>query len=766
MSDREKLLGELISRQKKSGWLSDEAMREVADCLNLNFTEVKGTASFYTYFNFAQPAQHRIKVCTGTACHLKGALQVYEALRGELKITEGHTCDAARLFSIEKVSCLGCCMLAPALQIDDKIFGPVDPSKVGTLLITFLDSIKTKHRILPANISKDTITATVQICSCTSCRSAGSEDIREAVSAHIAKHKLPLLLENTGCTGLSHQAPLMRIITHGNSQEAAWGRLSPGLACRIIDLHLENTGLLRQNPIARLSDRLIDRLFTGGNEAAALYDNRIDDKGEDIFKRQIRFTFDNSDRLDPLNFDSWRAQGGGSALGLCRDTIRREQIIETLAAAGLRGRGGAGYPTSQKWLHTFNCQCDEKYVICNGDEGDPGAFMDRMLLESLPLRVLEGIAVAAWLVKAKEAFVYIRAEYPLAIERMRAAIAILEAARIIGADAEVPELRIPFTVREGAGAFVCGEETALLESIEGKRGIPRPRPPYPSAAGFRGKPTIINNVETFASVPGLLKGPENFRRHGQGANRGTKSFALAGKINHPGLIEVPLGTTLRTIVEQIGGGVPSPGTFKAVQIGGPSGGCLGADALDKSVDFDSLQAAGAMMGSGGLIVLDDCDCMVEMARYFTAFSADESCGRCVVCRAGSLQMTKILTRITEGDGESQDLDKLEELGASMRKLSRCGLGRAAANPVLSTLNNFREEYEEHIAGKCRAGICRSITTFEIGDECSGCTLCARSCPSGAIAFTPWQKHVIRTDLCTKCGTCRKVCPEGAVHVII
>jgi len=764
MSAREKLLSELIRRQNVTGWLSDETMREIGNELALDFTEVKGTASFYSHFRFEAPAAHKIKVCTGTACHLKGAGQVYDALRAELKIPDGGQCDPARLFSVEKVSCLGCCMLAPAVQIDDRIYGPVDASKVNATLKTFLDSLK-RGRTAPPPAAQAQFAAVVQICSCTSCRSAGSEDVRERVRAHIIQKKLPLRVESTGCTGLSHQAPLMRIITPG-AREASWGHLTPQLACRIIDLHIENTGLLRHNLFTKFTGALIDRIFTGGSEAAAVEENRIDNGDYDIFHRQIRFTFNGSEQRDPLDVEGWRAGGGGAAIDYCRGTAKREELLEALAAANLRGRGGGGFPTSEKWLHTYNCEEGEKYVICNGDEGDPGAFMDRMLLESLPLRVIEGIAVAVWLVKAKEAILYIRAEYPLAIERVRKGIALLEAAQLIGENAALPELRIPFSVREGAGAFVCGEETALLESIEGRRGIPRPRPPYPSEAGFRGKPTIINNVETFASVPGLLTDPENFTRHGHGTNRGTKSFALAGKINCPGLIEVPLGTTLRTIVEEIGGGVPAPGRFKAVQIGGPSGGCLGADALDASVDFDSLQAAGAMMGSGGLIVLDERDCMVEMARYFTAFSSAESCGRCVVCRAGSLQMTEILTRICEGKGLHEDLAKLKDLGESMRRLSRCGLGRSAANPVLSTLRNFAQEYEEHLAGVCRAGICRSITAFVITDECSGCTLCAQNCPSGAIAFTPWEKHVIRHDICTKCGNCRKVCPEGAVHVLV
>ncbi|MBN2434599.1 MAG: NAD(P)H-dependent oxidoreductase subunit E [Spirochaetes bacterium] len=752
------ILDELIIIQNREGWLSEESLRSVALKYGLSYPEARGCATFYTYFRFTPPARHAIHVCIGTACHMKGAEKIYETFREKLSIADNEDIDPKGLFSVDKVACLGCCMLAPAVQIDDTIYGPVNPEDVEGTIKTFLASQFKKERQLPVLQTVTTNNTTVQICSCTSCRSAGSESVRHAVIEHVAARKLPVNVEQTGCTGISHQSPLLQI-SHDNGKKALWGKVTPRLARRIIDEYLTgSTGAIS------MTDRLIDLLFTGGRERAQLNDNRIDSEYADIFNMQSRFTFAGCDERDPLSYTSYINAGGGEAIDRCFRSHSREEILQIITESGLRGRGGGGYPTSSKWQMAMQSMDSIKYVICNGDEGDPGAFMDRMLLESVPFAVLEGIAVAVWLLHAAEAILYIRAEYPLAIRQIRHAIDTLKEKKVIGPDAAIPELRVPFTVVEGAGAFVCGEETALLESLEGRRGIPRPRPPFPSESGYYNHPTIINNVETFASIPSLISNTENFTRHGKGNNRGTKSFALAGKINRPGLIEVPLGTTLRTIIEDIGGGVPDGSRFKAVQIGGPSGGCLDKSALDVPIDFDSLAGIGAMMGSGGIIVLDTNDCMVEMARYFTAFSAMESCGRCVICRTGNHAMTDILTRITTGSGKPEDLDSLKRIGNSLKSISRCGLGRTSANPVLSTLTHFEDEYLQHIDGRCPAGVCRELTLFEISDDCIGCTRCARECPTGAIAFTPGERHIIQQKLCIRCGTCRRICPEGAVYV--
>jgi len=763
MKPREGLLPELIEIQRERGYLPGDEIERYSRESGLSVPEILGTASFYSLFRVTPPAKHRIKVCVGTACHVKGAEAVYEAFMKHLNIADGADADHDRVFSVEKVSCLGCCMLAPVVQIDDEIFGPVDALRVGDLLARFLKGTAKGKRAIDSAALPNAANpvGTVRICTCTSCRSAGSSRVLERVERHVARKRLPLVVESTGCTGLSHLAPLMGIAVTGR-KPAAWGGVTPRLASRLVDEYMDSPRLYDR--IIRGADRVLDRLLTGGRELRAFTHDRVGGEGVDPFFLQQRYAFLDSETRNPLDLPGYRARGGLSSLEVCQSVECGKELLSRIIDAGLRGRGGGGFATGEKWLQAWLSPGDEKYVICNGDEGDPGAFMDRMLLESVPFRVIEGAMVAAYILKAREVFFYVRAEYPLAVDRMRAALSILREASVIGEGAAIPELRIPFTVREGAGAFVCGEETALLESMEGRRGIPRPRPPYPSVSGFRGKPTVINNVETFACVPRLIGDPREFSQYGKEGNRGTKSFALAGKIAKPGLVEVSLGTTLRTIVEEIGGGVPPPGEFKAVQIGGPSGGCLSRDALDTPVDYDSLAGVGAMMGSGGMVILDTHDCMVEVARYFTAFSAAESCGRCSACRVGTARLTEILTALTEGRGNESDLAELEETGLLLRKLSRCGLGRAAANPVLSTLQNFPEEYRAHLEGRCPAGVCKKLTTFVVSDRCTGCGLCSARCPVGAIPYTLYERHRIDSDLCVRCGQCRATCPEGAIDV--
>jgi NADH-quinone oxidoreductase subunit F len=442
-----------------------------------------------------------------------------------------------------------------------------------------------------------------------------------------------------------------------------------------------------------------------------------------------------------------------------------DQIITAIERSGLRGRGGAGFPTGPKWRVVAQQTSDTKYVICNGDEGDPGAFMDRMLLESFPFRIIEGMAIAALAVGAHEGIFYIRHEYPLAVRRVRAAIEMLEKRGWIGERLLGSDYAFRLRIKEGAGAFVCGEETALIASIEGRRGMPRLRPPFPAESGLWDKPTLINNVETLALVPWIIRhGADQFAKLGTRTSTGTKVFALAGKIRRGGLIEVPMGTTIREIVEEIGGGASDGNRFKAVQIGGPSGGCVPARLADTPVDYDSLRTVGAIMGSGGLVVLDDADCMVDIARYFLQFTQDQSCGKCTFCRIGTKRMLDILDRLCAGKGQRGDLEELERLGQHVGDGSLCGLGKTAPNPVLTTLRYFRDEYEAHLQGRCPAGRCRALIKYRITDDCTGCTICAQRCPVNAIPMTPYQRHVINDDLCTRCDTCKQVCPHGAVEV--
>ena len=469
---------------------------------------------------------------------------------------------------------------------------------------------------------------------------------------------------------------------------------------------------------------------------------------------QKRIVLENCGIIDPLNIDDYLARDGYRAL-----TMSPDEVIATISESGLRGRGGAGFPTGRKWALGRAQAGDVKYVICNGDEGDPGAFMDRLVLESDPHRVLEGLAIAAYAIGAAEGYLYIRAEYPLAVRHIRAAIRQSEERGLLGG--------LHLEVREGAGAFVCGEETALIQSLEGKRGMPKLRPPYPVERGFRGRPTVINNVETLACVPWIIRhGAGAFAALGTPNSRGTKVFALAGKINRGGLIEVPMGITIREVVEHIGGGIRNGRAFKAVQLGGPSGGCIPARLADTPIDYDALAQTGAIMGSGGLVVLDDRDCMVDIARFFLKFTQAESCGKCTFCRIGTKRMLEILERLCEGKGRPDDLEKLETLADYVGRGSLCGLGQTAPNPVLTTLRYFRDEYEAHLhERRCPAGRCPALIRYRVTDNCIGCTLCAQACPVGAIAYRPYEKHEVDDQLCTRCDMCRQACQDDAIEVL-
>jgi NADH-quinone oxidoreductase subunit F len=449
----------------------------------------------------------------------------------------------------------------------------------------------------------------------------------------------------------------------------------------------------------------------------------------------------------------------------CVTELESDEIIKQIERSGLRGRGGAGYPTHLKWSAVRQSKSGKKYIVCNGDEGDPGAFMDRMLMESYPYRIIEGIAVAAYTVGADEGYLYIRAEYPLAVERISRAIENCLRQGYLGNHILQSDFSLHLKIVPGAGAFVCGEETALMASIEGRRGMPRFRPPYPAHSGLWGKPTLINNVETYCVVPWIIRnGPETFAALGTGNSKGTKVFALAGKIAHGGLIEVPMGISIRQIIEDIGGGIAGGLKLKAVQIGGPSGGCVPEKLAHTSVDYETLKDVGAMMGSGGMVALDETDCMVDIARYFLQFTQNQSCGKCTFCRIGTRRMLDILDRLCAGQGKSTDIEELEHLAEIVQNSSLCGLGKTAPNPVLSTIKYFRDEYEAHIDKRCPAAQCKALITYSITDDCIGCTLCAQHCPADAIAMIPYQKHEIDSEKCIRCGTCKNICPANAVKV--
>lgn len=589
---------------------------------------------------------------------------------------------------------------------------------------------------------------------------SGAQRIAEVVLDEARRLRADIVIKLSGCRGNCYAEPVMEL--RRNGKRYVYGRLTPKTARRILRKHIAATSPFTK---FKLALKRAYELLTDDTAWLPIESVEISEEERAFLQSQKRIALERCGLCDPLSVEDYARDGGYSALRKVLTEMKPEEVIRLLEASELRGRGGAGFPTGLKWRLTFDQKADKKYVICNADEGDPGAFMDRLLLESDTHKVLEGLAISAYAVGADEAYVYVRTEYPLAIRRLKLAIERAETAGLLGENILQSGFRLKVNVFRSAGAFVCGEETALIASIEGDRGNPRTRPPYPSERGLWGKPTLINNVETLALVPWIIRnGAEAFRSIGTATSKGTKVFALAGQVRRGGLIEAPMGMTIREIVEKIGGGVPEGRKFKAVQIGGPAGGCIPAELADTPVDYEALLESGTIMGSGGLIVLDDTTCMVDFARFFLPFTQSESCGKCTFCRVGSRRMLELLDKICQGRGTSSDIEKLEETALLMKRASFCGLGRNAPNPVLTSLRYFRDEYEAHINGKCPAGKCRALVTFEITDDCIGCTLCAQNCPAHAIDFKPYEKHEIDSEKCIRCGTCRLVCPEDAVEV--
>jgi NADH:ubiquinone oxidoreductase subunit F (NADH-binding)/NAD-dependent dihydropyrimidine dehydrogenase PreA subunit/(2Fe-2S) ferredoxin len=596
------------------------------------------------------------------------------------------------------------------------------------------------------------------------CIASGSSEVKHELEQALEEMNIRVDVKQVGCVGICNQVPILEIVRPGE-QPAYYARIHPAEVREVILKHFRPEGFF---------DRVRLRFIRG-------YEKMVDEKVPRSFRHylseqrdtplsgflgpQLNLATEYRGIVKPCDIEEYREKEGFNALMKCLTSLKPEEVVAEIITSGLRGRGGAGFSTGRKWKIVHEQPGDEKYVICNGDEGDPGAFMDRMLLESYPFRIIEGMLIAGYATGAGQGIFYIRAEYPLAVERIREAIQLCEANGLLGNN--ILGTRFSFQIRifEGAGAFVCGEETALIASIEGERGMPRTRPPYPAIQGLWQKPTLVNNTETFSLIPWIIRnGSGAFQRIGTSGSKGTKVFALAGKVNRGGLIEVPMGITLRSIVEEIGGGIAGGKKFKAVQIGGPSGGCIPAELSETPIDYETLQEMGAMMGSGGLIVLDETDCMVDIAHYFLSFTQDQSCGKCTFCRIGTRRMLELLERIRSGHANAADLQKLEQLAESTQKGSLCGLGRTAPNPVLSTWRYFREEYVAHLNGRCPAGKCSPLLSYHVTEECIGCTKCAQRCPADAIPFTPYELHAIETEKCIKCDICRQVCPVDAIKV--
>lgn len=588
----------------------------------------------------------------------------------------------------------------------------------------------------------------VLVCGGTGCTSSGSQQIMETLKEEIKKAGLEqeVSVVQTGCHGLCALGPIMIVYPDASFYSMVKVEDIP----EIVQEHL-------------LKGRVVTRLLYQETVTPAGVKALID---TNFYKKQHRIALRNCGIINPEVIEEYIGTGGYAALGKVLTEMTPDDVIQCLLDSGLRGRGGGGFPTGLKWKLAKQNDGDQKYVCCNADEGDPGAFMDRSVLEGDPHAVLEAMAIAGYAIGASQGYIYVRAEYPIAVERLKIAIKQAREMELLGKDIFGSGFDFNIDLRLGAGAFVCGEETALMTSIEGNRGEPRPRPPFPAQKGLFGKPTILNNVETFANIPQIiLNGPEWFASMGTEKSKGTKVFALGGKIHNTGLVEIPMGTTLREVIEEIGGGIPNGKKFKAAQTGGPSGGCIPAEHFDIPIDYDNLISIGSMMGSGGLIVMDETDCMVDIAKFFLEFTVEESCGKCTPCRIGTKRMLEILTKITKGTATMEDLDKLEELCYYVKENSACGLGQTAPNPVLSTLRYFRDEYEAHIKEKrCPAGVCKALLSYHIdADKCKGCTLCARNCPVGAIIGTVKNPHIIDTDKCVKCGACMEKCKFGAIY---
>jgi len=777
----------LQSIQREYRYLPEPALRRVSEVTGIRLADLVGVATFYHQFRMQPVGRHTLRVCHGTACHVKGSENIQDAINRALLIPAGTDTSPDNEFTVERVACLGCCTLAPVVAIEGATYGHLTADTIGAMLDDFratrhikgadVDAVAMDHNRHRSEIR-------VGLGSC--CMAKGSDELFHRLRSTVDDLGLDVSVKRVGCVGMCHQTPMVEVRLP-SGPTAFYAKVEPAQAEHIVRQHFKPASLGRR--LVRWADRRLEEMISRDPQPARPLDVH-DQPVEAFMQRQVRIATEGFGEMDPLDLDEYLAGGGFQALTKAL-TIPPEEIIAEISASGLRGRGGAGFPTGVKWARVRSVANELKYIIVNGDEGDPGAFMDRMLMESFPYRIIEGVLIAARAVGAAEGYIYVRAEYPRAVSRLRTAIHELESRGFLapspggprstvavsspastdamlrgsGQAPLVPPNGFRLHIFEGAGAFVCGEETALLESIEGKRGIPRIRPPFPAERGLWGRPTLVNNVETFAFVPWILRhGAAAFAAFGTAKSKGTKVFALAGEVARAGLIEVPMGITLGEIVEEIGGGIPNGKRFKAVQIGGPSGGCLPAALANTPVDYEALAAAGAIMGSGGLIVLDESACMVDMARFFMSFLKTESCGECTFCRIGTQRMFEILDRLCGGQGKPSDLTELEQLAGLTTSGSLCGLGRTAPNPVLTTLRYFRDEYEAHIAGRCPAGRCKALIRYVVHDNCTGCTICAQHCPASAIPLTAYRRHQINVELCTGCDVCRTDCPENAIAI--
>lgn len=717
----------MILQQAQSiyGYLPQEVIYHVAQRTGNSPAKVMGVATFYSYFRLQPMGTYQIMLCDGTACHVNGSERIRTAITQELGIHNGETTEDG-MFTLNEVACLGCCSLAPVMMINGDTYGNLTPEKTIKIL-----------RQLRQREAGNGIRILVGQGSCGV--SAGAARVAKVLAGHMTATD-SFTVETTGCIGMCYLEPIVDIY-EGEQLLHRLVRVTETDALGIVEA-------VRKKDFSKL-----EAMF-------------ISDEDARFLKKQKRVALRNCGVVDPTSIDDYINHAGYQALDKALK-MKPEEVIEEIKVSGLAGRGGAGFPTWFKWDAARKAEGEQKHLICNADEGDPGAFMDRAVIESDPHTLIEGMLIGAYAIGASDMYVYIRAEYPLAVERLSQAIEQARSRGLLGKNILGTDFSCDLNIKIGAGAFVCGEETALIESMEGKRGMPRLKPPFPAQSGYLNEPSNINNVETFANVAWIIQhGGTAFAAMGTENSKGTKVFALTGKVQRGGLVEVPMGNSLKDVIFDIAGGIKDGRAYKAVQMGGPSGGCIPAALMDTPIDYKALSATGAIMGSGGMVVMDDSTCMVNIARFFLDFTARESCGKCVPCRIGTTRMMEILNRICEGEGQEGDIELLEELCVSIKDGALCGLGQTAPNPVLTTIRYFREEYEAHIRDKkCPARECSALLTISIDPaKCTGCTVCARKCPVECISGTRKEPHVIDQSACIKCKQCVSSCKFGAIVV--
>ena len=717
----------MILQQAQSiyGYLPQEVIYHVAQRTGNSPAKVMGVATFYSYFRLQPMGTYQIMLCDGTACHVNGSERIRTAITQELGIHNGETTEDG-MFTLNEVACLGCCSLAPVMMINGDTYGNLTPEKTIKIL-----------RQLRQREAGNGIRILVGQGSCGV--SAGAARVAKVLAGHMTATD-SFTVETTGCIGMCYLEPIVDIY-EGEQLLHRLVRVTETDALGIVEA-------VRKKHFSKQ-----EAMF-------------ISDEDARFLKKQKRVALRNCGVVDPTSIDDYINHAGYQALDKALK-MKPEEVIEEIKVSGLAGRGGAGFPTWFKWDAARKAEGEQKHLICNADEGDPGAFMDRAVIESDPHTLIEGMLIGAYAIGASDMYVYIRAEYPLAVERLSQAIEQARSRSLLGKNILGTDFSCDLNIKIGAGAFVCGEETALIESMEGKRGMPRLKPPFPAQSGYLNEPSNINNVETFANVAWIIQhGGTAFAAMGTENSKGTKVFALTGKVQRGGLVEVPMGNSLKDVIFDIAGGIKDGRAYKAVQMGGPSGGCIPAALMDTPIDYKALSATGAIMGSGGMVVMDDSTCMVNIARFFLDFTARESCGKCVPCRIGTTRMMEILNRICEGEGQEGDIELLEELCVSIKDGALCGLGQTAPNPVLTTIRYFREEYEAHIRDKkCPAHECSALLTISIDPaKCTGCTVCARKCPVECISGTRKEPHVIDQSACIKCKQCVSSCKFGAIVV--